>query len=107
LPVLGFASSPVGLWPGVVMLGTGVGIAQTVTTSHAAEIGGEIGQGKVSGLTMTMMPIGVILRVRRRLGCSAGGSAGGVLPVRARFPRAVRVAMAAAGRNHLIPMGSE
>jgi predicted MFS family arabinose efflux permease len=61
LPVLGFASSPAGLWPGVVMLGTGVGIAQTETTSHAAEIGGEIGQGKVSGLIMTMMPIGVIL----------------------------------------------
>lgn len=61
LLVLGSAASPAGLWPGVVMLGIGVGIAQTVTISHAAEIGGEIGQGKVSGLIMTMMPIGVML----------------------------------------------
>jgi MFS family permease len=67
LIVLGAAGGPAGLWPGIVMLGIGVGMAQTVTLALTAEIGGELGQGKVSGLILVTMPAGAML----------GGFAGG------------------------------
>jgi MFS family permease len=77
LAVLGNARSPAGLWPGIMMLGVGVGMAQTVTLALTAEIGGQIGQGKVSGLIMTMMPIGVML------GGFIGGWAAGLVGLQA------------------------
>jgi MFS family permease len=61
LPVLGSATSPAGLWPGVVILGIGVGTAQTVTLAQAAQIGGQLGQGKVSGIILMMAPVSAML----------------------------------------------
>lgn len=58
---LGSAAGPGWMWPGIVVLGIGLGLLQTVTLSRAAQIGGRLGQGKVSGLILMTFPIGGIL----------------------------------------------
>lgn len=55
------ASGLAGLWPGVVLLGIGIGVAQTVVLARGAEIGARLGQGKVSGLMLMTSPAGAIL----------------------------------------------
>lgn len=61
LLLLGSASGPGWMWPGIVLLGIGLGLVQTVTLSRVAQIGGRLGQGKVSGLILMTFPIGGIL----------------------------------------------
>ncbi|MBP2231897.1 MFS family permease [Azospirillum agricola] len=58
---LGLAETPAALWPGVLLLGAGLGLLQTVTLARTARIGGRLGQGKVSGLTLLTFPVGSIL----------------------------------------------
>lgn len=60
LLVQGAATGPTAFWPGVVTLGLGVGVLQTITLARGAEIGGTLGQGKVSGLLLMTSPIGAI-----------------------------------------------
>jgi MFS family permease len=88
LVVLSAAAGPAGVWPGVVMLGIGLGIAQTVTLVQGAEIGGQLGQGKVSGLILMMTPIGAML------GGFIGGWAAGLVGLQAVYGLFVPVFLA-------------
>lgn len=88
LVLLGSAAGPGWMWPGIVVLGIGLGLVQTVTLSRAAEIGGRLGQGKVSGLILMTFPIGGIL------GGLAGGWAGERLGLQAVYVLFVPVFLA-------------
>lgn len=69
LLLLGLATQAFWLWPGVILLGLGIGLLQVVTLTQIAHISFSLGQGKVSGVAMQVPPLGALL----------GGALGGII----------------------------
>lgn len=61
LAFMGAASSAPWLWPGVLLLGLGLGLLQIITLTRIARIGARLGQGKVSGVNMLVRPVGSLI----------------------------------------------
>ena len=79
LVVLGGAGQVTWLWVGVLLQGVGAGLVQSVNLGRIAQAGARHGQGRVSGLSLLVGPLGGLL------GSSAGGLLGQVLGLQTVF----------------------